>query len=130
MFMAGFDIMRVHGGYRSDDMYQMTFGQLFDKLKKLLAEQESNGSPTPGFGEFLKEFRRAKDFRNDLAHGIPTTQGLFRREPNKPESVRMYDTIEKLNELSRTFRRIAALGDSVAKHDIEKFEDWVRRGYS
>lgn len=129
MFGAGFDIMRVHGGVLGADMYQLTFGRLKDQLTGLLNKQRSSGFVAPGFEDFLREFEGAIPLRNDLAHGLPTNQGLFRYDKSQG-SVILYSTVEHLNDLRRTFKRVASLGDSVAKFDSNRYATWVKGGCS
>ncbi|MEU4416203.1 hypothetical protein [Nocardia salmonicida] len=129
MFGAGFDIMRVHGGVPGADMYKSTFGSLKHSLTELLNKQRSGSSVVPGFEDFLREFSTAIPLRNDIAHGIPTKKGLFRYDEVNGSEL-LYDTVESLDNLRRKFRRVAMLGDNVAKHDYTQYATWVKRGCS
>ena len=84
-----FDVLRIHGGFDSADLYSDPLGTLQGRLKDSLP-------PLDGVDEFLVLLDEARKVRNDLVHSLPVKHGLHRRTTKDAHYVRNFYTVESL----------------------------------
>jgi hypothetical protein len=117
-----FDILRVHGGAESADLYKDPLGALETKLGKIPADA------LPGLGDFLVQLAAAKVSRNDLLHALPVAHGLHRRRSNDLEYVRDFFTVEALRDVREEMLDAHRTGSEVLNSDGGKaVREWIGR---
>lgn len=137
MFAWAYDILRLHEGsdrdllsdVRGKAALDLSHGQLGSQLRELRGRKEARGdADASAVKEFSAAFDEATALRNDLAHGLPTRQGLLRAKRG-----RLYDTVESIQTLTRQFRRVGGLACQVMFSDPARYEPWkrnVQRGHA
>lgn len=105
-----FDVLRVHAGHDSVDMYNDPLGKLQKKLTEASPEID-------GHAEFLNLLEAARQVRNDLIHALPVKHGLHRRDSRDPYRVVDFYSVSSLREARSTLERAWRLGSAVLYAD-------------
>jgi hypothetical protein len=106
-----FDILRVHGGYASADLYRDELGKLQGKLANITE------ADVPGITAFRSELGSARETRNDLAHALPVLYGLHRRRRGDLAFVRNFFTIDDIRAVTDELDRCHKAGSAVLHCD-------------
>ncbi|MFD8101082.1 hypothetical protein ACFV24_16200 [Nocardia fluminea] len=132
LFGCVYDILRFHAESDADLLadddwgrgpLELAQGKLGQRLRELLRRENARGAAdVSALDEFCRAFEAATELRNDLAHGLPTRQGLFRAKRK-----RLYDTAESFREITRQFRRAGALANSLICSDPVAHGEWVAK---
>lgn len=104
-----FDVLRIHGGFDSAELYNDPLGTLQGRLK-------NNPPLIDGIDEFLDLLNEARKMRNDLAHSLPVKHGLHRRTKDL-YYVRTFYTVESLREVRALFEEARRKGNQVLYSD-------------
>lgn len=105
-----FDVLRIHGGLASNDLYDDALGRLERRLKE-------SPPPVDELDEFLSLLEAARLTRNDLIHALPVQHGLYRRTTKNLRYVRKFYTIESLREARTLMERARSKGNKVLYSD-------------
>lgn len=101
------DVLRIHGGYATEDLYYDALGALEKKLQVARP-------PLDGIDEFLELLGPAREARNDLIHALPVANGLYRRTHGR---IRELFTVESLREIRTTIETASRKGGRVLYAD-------------
>jgi len=120
-----FDMLRVHGGVDSSEMYSDMLGTLENRLRILL-----KGRPElPNLEFFIAELSEARELRNDLIHALPVHLGLHRRTTKDAFYIRDFNTVESLEETTAVFDSVFRIGSELLYHDDGKaIREWYACG--
>ena len=69
---SAFDLLRVHSGFESKDLYKAPLGRLLENLRKSLPTVE-------GIESFITQAEKALVVRNDVLHALPVLHRLHCR---------------------------------------------------
>lgn len=117
-----FDVLRIHGGFDSADLYSDPLGTLQGRLKDSLP-------PLDGIDEFLVLLDEARKVRNDLVHSLPVKHGLHRRTTKDAHYVRNFYTVESLRGAHKLFEKTQRKGNEVLYSDGgEAIRRWYGEG--
>ena len=117
-----FDVLRIHGGFDSADLYSDPLGTLRGRLKDSLP-------PLDGIDEFLVLLDEARKVRNDLVHSLPVKHGLHRRTTKDAHYVRNFYTVESLRGAHKLFEKTQRKGNEVLYSDGgEAIRRWYGEG--
>lgn len=105
-----FDVLRIHGGFDSAELYSDPLGTLESRLRGSRPELE-------GIDEFLGLLREARIVRNDLIHALPVKHGLHRRVTKDLGYVKNFYSVESLREAREFFDRARRRGGEVLYSD-------------
>ncbi len=105
-----FDVLRIHSGFDSAELYNDVLGALQGRLK-------NNPPPLDGIDEFLILLDEARKMRNDLIHSLPVKHGLHRRITEDLYYVRNFYTVESLREAHTLFEKALRKGNEVLYSD-------------
>ena len=111
--LAAFDLLRVHEGVRSAELYDDTLGRLLNRLR----DAQAQGAALPDLDVFLGELDRAREARNDLMHALPVQNGLYRRRRNDPGCIVEFFTLESLRDVRSLFDAVARKGNGLLYFD-------------
>lgn len=117
-----FNIIRVHNGVDSSDLYNDPLGGLQQRLKKETPDLD-------GIVDFMELLERAHIMRNDLLHALPVKHGLHRRRTDDLYYAVEFFTIDSLTVAERLFSETRGLGNRVFYSDGGKAVDaWYEKG--
>jgi hypothetical protein len=120
-----FDILRVHGGHASADLYKDTLGQLAKKLTSI------TDAAVSGIAAFRTDLEAARDTRNDLAHALPVLYGLHRRRADDLDFVRNFFSVEAISDVTAELDRCHQKGSAVLHGDGgAALQAWYAKGGS
>lgn len=131
LFGWAYDILRFHAELDADlladdkgrGVLELAHGALARRLRVLLRRETDRGAENVSvLEEFCRAFEAATELRNDLAHGVPTRQGLFRAKRK-----RLYDTAESFRQITSQFQRAGALANSLIGSDPVAHGEWVAK---
>ncbi|MBB1586751.1 MAG: hypothetical protein HG423_008165 [Propionibacterium sp.] len=105
-----FDLLRVHSGLESKDLYKDPLGGLLEKLRKSPPAVE-------GIESFITQAEKALVVRNDVLHALPVLHGLHRRRSNDPGYVRNYYDLASLREATQVMQNACRKGSEVLYAD-------------
>lgn len=116
-----FDVLRIHGGLDSADLYSDPLGTLENRLR-------SSRPTLNGIDKFIDLLHDARIVRNDLIHALPTRHGLHRRVSKDDGYVRNFYSVESLREARELFERARRTGNEVLySDDGEAIKSWYAR---
>jgi len=107
---AAFDILRIHEGIDSVNLYNDPLGRLQRRLKKA-------NLTIDGIDDFLELLDESRIVRNDLIHAMPVNDGLYRRTADDLYYVREFFTIESLQEARILFEETSRKGNEILYFD-------------
>lgn len=117
-----FDVLRIHSGIVSKELYDDPLGRLERRLK-------NNPPPLSGLEDFLSLLGLARLMRNDLIHALPVKHGLYRRTTKDTRHVREFYSVESLREARSLFERARHKGNKVLYSDGgEAINRWYEKG--
>lgn len=117
-----FDILRVHAGKESKDLYK-------DPLGRLLRLLRDNPPVLDGMQDFMDLAEKALTTRNDLLHALPVLHGLHRRRSDDLSYVRNYFDLEALREATAIMTMARRKGNEVLYADGgEGVRRWTEGG--
>lgn len=117
-----FDLLRVHSGFESGDLYKDPLGRLLEKLR--------TSPPTvEGIEDFIALAEEALVVRNDVLHALPVLHGLHRRRSDDLGYVRNYYDLNSLREATQVMENASLKGNEVLYADGgEAVRRWVESG--
>lgn len=117
-----FDLLRVHSGFESGDLYKDPLGRLLEKLR--------TSPPTvEGIEDFIALAEEALVVRNDVLHALPVLHGLHRRRSDDLGYVRNYYDLNSLREATQVMENASRQGNEVLYADGgEAVRRWVESG--
>lgn len=114
-----FDLLRVHSGFESEDLYKDPLGRLLEKLRKSPPAVE-------GIEDFIALAEEALVVRNDVLHALPVLHGLHRRRSDDLGYVRNYYDLASLQEATQVMEKARWKGNEVLYADGgEAVRRWV-----
>lgn len=105
-----FDVLRIHSGFDSAELYNDPLGTLETRLK-------GKRPPLDGLDDFLALLGEARIVRNDLMHALPVKHGLHRRIAKDPRYVNNFYSVESLRNARMLFERAGRKGNEVLYSD-------------
>ena len=117
-----FDLLRVHSGFESGELYKDPLGRLLEKMR--------TSPPTvEGIEDFIALAEEALVVRNDVLHALPVLHGLHRRRSDDLGYVRNYYDLNSLREATQVMENASLKGNEVLYADGgEAVRRWVESG--
>ncbi|AQP44970.1 hypothetical protein [Tessaracoccus flavus] len=113
------DLLRVHSGFESEDLYKDPLGRLLDKLRR-------TPPAVDGIEDFIALSEEALVVRNDVLHALPVMHGLHRRRSDDLGYVRNYYDLASLWEATQVIQNARRKGNEVLYADGgEAVRRWV-----
>lgn len=117
-----FDLLRVHSGFESGDLYKDPLGRLLEKLR-------TSHPSVEGIEDFIALAEEALVVRNDVLHALPVLHGLHRRRSDDLGYVRNYYDLDSLREATQVMENAIRKGSEVLYADGgEAVRRWVESG--
>lgn len=117
-----FDLLRVHSGFESKDLYKDPLGRLLEKLR-------TSPPSVEGIEDFIVLSEEALVVRNDVLHALPVLHGLHRRRSDDLGYVRNYYALDSLREATQVMENAIRKGSEVLYADGgEAVRRWVESG--
>lgn len=117
-----FDLLRVHSGFESGDLYKDPLGRLLDKLR-------TSPPAVEGIEDFITLAKEALMVRNDVLHALPVLHGLHRRRSDDHGYVRNYCDLDSLREATQVMGNASRKGNEVLYADGgEAVRRWAESG--
>ena len=114
-----FDLLRVHSGFESGDLYKDPLGRLLEKLR-------TSHPSVEGIEDFIALAEEALVVRNDVLHALPVLHGLHRRRSDDLGYVRNYYDLDSLREATQVMENTIRKGSEVLYADGgEAVRRWV-----
>lgn len=114
-----FDVLRVHSGFESKDLYKDPLGRLLEKLCK-------SPPAVDGIEDFIALAEEALVVRNDVLHALPVLHGLHRRRSDDLGYVRNYYDLDSLRKATQVMENARRKGNEVLYADGgEAVRRWV-----
>lgn len=114
-----FDLLRVHSGFESEDLYKDPLGRLLKKLRR-------TPPAVDGIEDFIALAEEALVVRNDVLHALPVLHGLHRRRSDDLGYVRNYYDLASLREATQVMQNARRKGNEMLYADGgEAVRRWV-----
>lgn len=117
-----FDLLRVHSGFESEDLYKHPLGRLLEELRR-------TPPAVDGIEDYITLAEEALVVRNDVLHALPVLHGLHRRRSDDVGYVRNYYDLASLREATQVMENARRKGNEVLYADGgEAVRRWVASG--